>query len=47
MQAALLCAKSDTETDRRVDKRPVLSHFIPKVLGFSTPLFKHQKYFMH
>lgn len=31
-----------------MDKGPeVLADLIPKVLGFSTPFFKDQKYFIH
>lgn len=32
----------------RMDKGPeVLADLIPEVLGFSTPFFKDQKYFIH
>lgn len=31
-----------------MDKGPeMLADLIPKILGFNTPFFKHQKYFVH
>lgn len=47
MQGSFTVSQSDTEMGRRMDKGTVLSHFIPKVFGVKTPLFKHQKYFIH
>lgn len=41
-------AQNDREMCSRMDKGPeVLADLIPKVLGFSTPFFKDQKYFIH
>lgn len=41
-------AQNDRELCSRMDKGPeMLADLIPKVLGFNTPFFKHQKYFIH